>query len=259
MAAKNQIASFVVLSLALAAANLASAAPIDPNDHLECFRIQDPRDFRALVDLKSPQFGIDYGCEVTMPAFFCAPARKRVRSALSDGKPIKSPRVFGRNAGYRICYQLKCPPRAIPNDWIIDQFGGRSASDFELAMLCTPASPERDWCGNGHRGPNEECDGGDKSQCGGAPCRRDCTCACKSVCCYIEGIIAVNGCIEYTAPHVLTQKFLADCAKAKSAPTVYAAGVPSEEKCSIGPVTGVPCVAGATVNALKVPPDTRCP
>jgi hypothetical protein len=113
---------------------------------------------------------------------------------------------------------------------------------------------QRNWCGNGSRGPGEECDGSDKSQCGGAPCKRDCTCACKTVCCYIEGIIAVNGCIEYTAPNVLTQKFLADCAKVKSAPTVYASGVPSETKCSVGPVLDIAPGAGATVNSLD-PPD----
>ena len=90
--------------------------------------------------------------------------------------------------------------------------------------------------------------------CGGG----ECPCACETACCYIEGVIAVGGCIEYTGPAGHVTQFLSDCVGKQSAPAVYATTVAKKGKCIKGPTTGVPCVAGSTINAIKIPDDSSC-
>jgi hypothetical protein len=86
-----------------------------------------------------------------------------------------------------------------------------------------------------------------------------CRCACETACCYVEATtVSVGGCFEYTGPRGLVKQFKAACLGKQSAPTVYAVGLPMDGACTAGPKTGVPCVAGGTINAVKIPDDSRC-
>ncbi len=95
--------------LALAAPALVHAQA--PNDHLKCYQVKDALNLAAVVDLASPQFGVEAGCKVGKAKYFCVPAEKIVISA-EDKKtklPIVPLPVSGPDAGDSICYKVKCP------------------------------------------------------------------------------------------------------------------------------------------------------
>jgi hypothetical protein len=112
-----------------------------PNDHLKCYKVKDPLNLAAVVDLDSPQFGLEAGCKVSKAKYFCVPAEKTVISAMdkSTNLPIIPLPVIGPNAGDRICYKIKCPTSVIPDQAVTDQFGARTITKFKASFLCTPA------------------------------------------------------------------------------------------------------------------------
>jgi len=110
-------------------------------DHLKCYKIKDPVKLAAVVDLDSPQFGLEAGCKVTSAKMFCVPATKTVISAVdkATGLPITPLPVTGPDPGDRICYKVKCPEPFPPDTQATDQFGTRTLTKFKPFMLCAPA------------------------------------------------------------------------------------------------------------------------
>jgi hypothetical protein len=126
--------------LALTAAPARAQVP----DHLKCYTIKDPVALRGVVDLDSPQFGVEPGCRISRAHFLCVPATKHVVSATDNttGLPITPIAVSGPDAGDRVCYKLKCPvnpPPPPPNTVATDQFGTRTFTNFRASWLCAPA------------------------------------------------------------------------------------------------------------------------
>ena len=119
------------------------AAPVSAQvpDHLKCYKIKDPVRLAAVVDLDSPQFGLEAGCEVKAAQMFCVPATKTVISAIDKktGLPITPLPITGPDPGDRICYKIKCPEPFPPDTEATDQFGTRTLTKFKTAMLCVPA------------------------------------------------------------------------------------------------------------------------
>jgi hypothetical protein len=113
-------------------------------DHLKCYTIKDPVALSGVVDLNSPQFGVEAGCRISRAHFFCVPATKDVVSATdkATGMPITPLPVSGPDAGDRVCYKIKCPvnpPPPPPNTLATDQFGTRTLTNFRASLLCAPA------------------------------------------------------------------------------------------------------------------------
>jgi len=128
-----------VLSVVLVAAGV--HAQVD--DHLKCYKIKDELNLKGIVNLDSPQFGLESGCKIGKAKLFCVPVTKTVIEA-EDKKtgPISLLPVFGPPApGDRVCYKVKCPKllTPIPDQEISDQFGNRNVSKFKDFLLCTPA------------------------------------------------------------------------------------------------------------------------
>jgi hypothetical protein len=177
-------------ALALAAAAVLTGWPsasqaqvVDPSqlDHLKCYRIKDslqPKGYRA--DLTN-QFGVEPGCVVMQPArALCVETDKRITS--SPAPPGGGP--SGTPAGHFLCYAVRCPTKAAPDDIAVeDQFGRRVISIEQPRILCAPAN--KLICGDGEVDPGEACDPGSAAtnQCpDGSPCNADCTCP-PGVCC----------------------------------------------------------------------------
>ena len=119
---------------------LASAGYAQVNDHLKCYKIKDPLKLTGVVDIHSPQFGLEKGCKIRGSELFCVPATKRVIRAFNDKQPIDPLEVFGPPApGDRICYSLQCDNPKITNQKVTDQFGSRVISKLDPQLLCTPA------------------------------------------------------------------------------------------------------------------------
>jgi hypothetical protein len=130
----------VVRIVAVALLTMVGVAHAQPvNDHLECYQVKDPLALAAVVDLASPQFGVDPGCRVSRAKYFCAPATKTVISAAAKKVPITPLPIGGPDAGDRVCYKMNCPIAAIADQTITDQFGTRTVSKFKASYLCTPA------------------------------------------------------------------------------------------------------------------------
>ncbi|MEO7589845.1 MAG: phage tail protein, partial [Byssovorax sp.] len=149
-----QVRTLGTVAVALfAVVSTAHSQPV--NDHLECYQVKDPLALTAVVDLASPQFGLDPGCKVSKAKYFCAPAKKTVISATAKKVPIVPLPITGPDAGDRVCYKVKCPlpATAIPDQVITDQFGTRTVSKFKASYLCTPAvkGPYRPTLGVGFR------------------------------------------------------------------------------------------------------------
>lgn len=133
------IIATLLLSLILAAPGHAQIA-----DHLNCYQIKDPLNLAGVVDLDSPQLGVEAGCKVSRAKYFCVPTRKTVVSAMDKKtkQPITPLPISGPDPGNRICYKVTCPKEVIPDREVVDQFGMRSLSKLKVAILCTPACTE---------------------------------------------------------------------------------------------------------------------
>jgi hypothetical protein len=58
--------------------------------HLECFKIKDALNLKGIVDLESPQLGVDAGCRIQKAKYYCVPATKSV-VAVQDGRDPITP------------------------------------------------------------------------------------------------------------------------------------------------------------------------
>jgi len=118
-----------------------------PNDPRKCYQVKDALNLAAVVDLASPQFGLEAGCEVSKAKYFCVPAEKTGISA-EDKKtklPIVPLPVGGPDTGDRICYKVKCPKPIvpIPDQPVTDQFGNRTVRRSGLAVPAHRSSTSR--------------------------------------------------------------------------------------------------------------------
>lgn len=160
-------------------------------DHEKCYKIKDPIKLQGIVDLTTPQFGLEPGCKIGKAKYFCAPASKTVISATdkATGLPIIPLPVYAPDAPVdRICYKVKCPvppPPFPPDQNVTDQFGNRTLTKFKASYVCTPAVTGPAFCGNGVIDAGEDCDGATLGACT-VGCRANCTCSCETACCYVE-------------------------------------------------------------------------
>ena len=105
-------------------------------DHLKCYKVKDPLKLLGLVDLRSPQLGLETGCKIGKAKLFCVPVFKRV-TQVTPNTPM--PIVGDGQVDDRLCYKIKCPTTVIPDKDVVDQFGMRTITKFKASLLCTPA------------------------------------------------------------------------------------------------------------------------
>ncbi len=147
-------------------------------DHLKCYKVKDPLVLQGVVDLYSPQFGLEPGCKIFKAKLFCVPVTKTVVIATNrvTGNQITPLLVAGRDPGDRICYKIKCLTPGPASQQVTDQFGNRVLTEprplggFKADLLCTPAYKGTTFCGDGTVDAGEECDA---SALGGATCQSE--------------------------------------------------------------------------------------
>lgn len=110
-------------------------------DHLKCYKVKDPNKLNGLVDLTSPQFGVEPGCTISKTKKFCVPVKKAVTSASVNGAQIVPAPVAGQNlVDDYVCYKILCkttPPPASAK--VEDQFSTRTFTKFKPLEVCVPA------------------------------------------------------------------------------------------------------------------------
>ncbi len=62
--------SLIRLGLALGAALIAGSVQAQTEDHLKCYQIKGDLKLKGLVDIETPQFGLDPDCKITKAKFF---------------------------------------------------------------------------------------------------------------------------------------------------------------------------------------------
>jgi hypothetical protein len=161
----------LVASVALLGAP-AGGAGEQVTDHLKCYKIKDAVKLTGVVDLSSPQFGLEAGCKIGRTALFCVPVSKTVQS-VSDRVTGAAITPLALSAppqpGDQVCYKVKCPrpPVAIADQSVTDQFGNRTVGRFKAKLVCSPAVKGTAFCGDGTIDPSEDCEPGDL---GGTTC-----------------------------------------------------------------------------------------
>ena len=108
-----------------------------PPDHLVCYKMTDPLRLKTQLDLFAqvqPEFSQE-GCTILKPVEFCVPATKlNVTPAPPD------PNIAGAALqNDYICYLAKCPKVPPPSKDVIDQFGARTETHFQVTKVCVPA------------------------------------------------------------------------------------------------------------------------
>ena len=256
----------------------ASAGPAQAQDHEKCYKIKDPAKIKGMVDLTTPQFGLESGCVVGAAKYFCAPASKTVISVTSAGMPIVPLPLYAPPAPVdRICYKAKCPMPYPPDQNVTDQFGNRMLTNFKTAFMCTPAVKGPGYCGNGMIDPGEACDGMALGTCT-VGCQADCTCTCPTACCYVENLAFPPDaqCFEYTGTPAQVLAFQTACTNGLPPPAVgVPGGLPGGSMansnvtmplmltgpCTVSPFFGTACVPGppGVGNLHVLPSDSTCP
>lgn len=141
---RKLVAAFVAV---LAMVTMTSVVDAQVSDHLKCFKIKDPANFKAQVLLDAYQInfndppGVPPGCFVAGKAkFFCVPVEKTVVTFVDKTKPPLAPvNMIGQHLQYdQLCYKIKCPNPAITQQDVQDQFGSRTISGFVPQWLCAP-------------------------------------------------------------------------------------------------------------------------
>jgi hypothetical protein len=280
----TQLAAVAAAGLLAGLAATASAQV----DHEKCYKIKDPIKLKGIVDLTTPQFGLEPGCKIGKAKYFCAPASKLVLSAVdkATGLPIVPLPLYAPDAPVdRICYKVKClvpPPPFPPNQNVTDQFGNRTLTDFKASFICTPAVKGAGFCGNGVIDPGEACDFPALGACT-VGCQADCTCTCPTACCYVDNVAFPAGppdgeCFEYTGTPAQVLAFQASCTNGIAPPAIGVPGsIPAGNlinsnvsfpgfvaaPCagSFSPIFGTPCIPGppGVGNLHVIPSDSTCP
>lgn len=267
-------------SVVVAALTLSLSMSAYAQDHEKCYKIKDPAKIKGIVDLTTPQFGLEPGCKLGPAKYFCAPAFKTVVSVTSNKLPIVPLPVYGPPATTdRICYKVKCPvppPPFPPDQNVTDQFGNRTLMKFKASYLCTPAVKGPGFCGNGFIDPGEACDTPSLGACPGT-CESDCTCTCPTAHCWVEQPPLPPAkpapdaeCIEYTGTPGQVAAFMAACTlvgppigtpASLVPPFLLNSAIPGPCVPGVSPLFGVPAVVGppGAGNVVFTPPDSSCP
>ncbi len=165
------------LGIMLGAVLIAGAVQAQTNDHLKCYQVKGDLKLKGLVDIETPQFGLEPGCKIKKAKFFCAPATKSNVDVVDGEKQPITPLLLSAPPapGDRICWQVKCPEPFPPDTEVTDQFGTQTLTKFKTKLLCTPAVKGTEFCGDGVLNGSEECDGVDDVACPDL-CQADCSC-----------------------------------------------------------------------------------
>lgn len=173
---KALVSALVMGGLALV---VESTAVQGQQDHLLCYKMQDPLQIQAAVDLVAaqPEF-TQKGCVVKKPIEFCVPANKtNVQNAPATattftGQPLRDDYV---------CYQVSCPKQVGPPDKnVTDQFGPRLEQKYAPTMLCVPASKAPQQCGAIGKACGGACPAGErcvKTAAAGCTCEPTTSCS----------------------------------------------------------------------------------
>jgi hypothetical protein len=108
-------------------------------DHLKCYKIKDPNKLKGLVDLDSPQFGVEPGCKIAKTRKFCVPVTKTVVSATVNGGPVGPPVAGQSLIDDYVCYSIRCKATAPASVKVQDQFSTRTFTKFKASEVCVPA------------------------------------------------------------------------------------------------------------------------
>jgi hypothetical protein len=116
----------------------------DGLDDLACYRMRDPDNVSAVVNLDPDRLGAATDCRLSQGgrySLFCTGASTDVRQVnVSPLLPIGGTRMDDD----RICYSATCP-RPFPADLeVSDRFGTRTLTRLVPRMLCGPATSEND-------------------------------------------------------------------------------------------------------------------
>jgi hypothetical protein len=109
-------------------------------DHLKCYKVKDPNKLSGVVDLTSPQFGLEPGCKISKTRKFCVPVKKAVTSAFLNGAQITPAPVSGQNLiDDYVCYKILCKTPPPTSAKVEDQFSTRTFTKFKAMEVCVPA------------------------------------------------------------------------------------------------------------------------
>ena len=109
-------------------------------DHLKCYKIKDPNKLRGIVDLNSPQFGLEAGCRIAKTRRFWVPVKKAVISASVNGTAITPSPIAGQNlVDDYVCYTIVCKTTPPTSAKVQDQFSTRTFTRFKASDVCVPA------------------------------------------------------------------------------------------------------------------------
>lgn len=105
-------------------------------DHLECFKVKDPGNYSAFVDLQSTEYGTQTDCKVKVKAkFYCVPSTKTVADTTAPEEDIDGPPHFGP----QVCYTIQsCPDDGPTGHEVTDQFGHRTLQNVKRKLVCAP-------------------------------------------------------------------------------------------------------------------------
>ena len=169
--------SIILIGLGLGAALITGPVQAQTNDHLQCYQVKGDLKLKGLLDLTTPQFGLEEGCKINKAKFFCVPATKSNVDVVDRDKQPVTPLPFSAPPapGDRICWKVKCPEPFPDDQTVTDQFGTQTLTKFKTKLLCTPAVKGTVFCGDGTVNGSEVCEPTDDSACPGL-CQADCSC-----------------------------------------------------------------------------------
>lgn len=109
-------------------------------DHLKCYKIKDPNKLNGIVELTSPQFGVEPGCRISKTKRFCVPVTKAVTSAFLNGAAITPSPISGQKLiDDYVCYKIICKTTPPASAKVQDQFSTRTFIKFKASEVCVPA------------------------------------------------------------------------------------------------------------------------
>jgi len=112
-------------------------------DHLKCYKVKETKkvNLQGIVDLDSPQFGLEPGCKIKGVTKFCVPVTKTVdltRTTINK-QPVTLMPVIGQGlVDDYICYKIKCDNVDRTTN-VKDQFATRTFVKFKAQELCVSA------------------------------------------------------------------------------------------------------------------------
>lgn len=138
---KSITRSFSAAVLVLGFTGLAHGGLEPVRDHLQCYKVNDPSRFSAILNMNIGFEAETYGltdtsdCKAKLRAVkLCVPAAKTVVE--TDATVI--PAVGQNLANGFLCYKMKCAKGEVAALAAADQFGSREVSASSVVEVCTP-------------------------------------------------------------------------------------------------------------------------